>query len=88
MTEPAIVEREGNLPMAGAAVSAFDVGKHGVAPGASLGSRENLGMTEFAAVPDGMFFVRENNRVDPGVAGFDGKIFPALHRRPLHGDAF
>ena len=28
--------------MAGAAVPAFDVGKHGVAPGASLGGRENL----------------------------------------------
>lgn len=79
MTTLAVVERESDLTVAGATVSSFDIRKHREADRAFLGSWEYFGMAEFTAVPNGMFLVREANRVDPRITCFDGEIFPAPH---------
>lgn len=81
VTSLAVIERESNFSVAGAAVSPFDIGKHREVNRFFLGGREYFGMAQFTAVPNGMLFMRERDRVDPPVSGHDGKILPVLHFR-------
>ena len=61
VTRLAVVERESDLAMAGAAVLAFSISKHREMSRAFLRRGEYFGMAEFTAVPDGMLLVRELN---------------------------
>ena len=79
VTPLAVVEGESDLSMAGTAVSAFDIRKHGESDCAFRGRWEYFGMAEFTAIPDGMLFMREANGGDPWEPCLDGEIFPALH---------
>ena len=85
MTRLAVVQRESDLAMAGAAVLAFSISKHREMSRAFLRRGEYFGMAECTAVPDGMLLVREVNGVNPRVTCFDGKILPVLHLRRLDG---
>ena len=85
VTPLAVIERESDLAVAGAAVSPFDIGKHREVNRFFLGGREYFGMAQFTAVPNGMLLVRERDRVDPRVSGHDGKILPVLHFRLSDG---
>lgn len=80
MTSLAVVERECDLSVAGAAVSAFDIRKHREVDRAFRGTGEYFGVAEFTAVPNGMLLVREVNGMNPRVTRFERKILPALHR--------
>jgi len=64
MTALAVVERERDLAVARPAKPAFDIGKHRVVDRAFWGSWEYVGVAEFTAVPDGVFLVRETNRMN------------------------
>src|ERR1019366_4293536 len=88
VTALAVVERECHLAMARPAVSAFNIREHRVDDGAFSGSWEYLGMTEFAAVPGGMFLVRKSNRMNPRVACLNRKVFPVLHGRLSYRETF
>ena len=88
MTASAAVERKSDFPVTGTAVSAFDIPKHRVVERAFLGSWKYVGVAHFTAIPDGMLLVRETDIGNPRVMRFDGKIFPALERCPLDGQAF
>ena len=81
VTPLAVVERKSDFPVAGTAVSPFDIRKHREVNRIFLGGREYFGMAQFTAVPNGMLLVRENDRVDPLVSCHDGKILPVLHLR-------
>ena len=45
-------------------------------------------MTELAAVPSGVLFVREKYRMNPRHTSFDGKVLPSLDGCPLDGYTF
>ena len=87
VTATAIVERESDLSVAGAAVASFDVRKHRVSDRTFPASWEYFGVAEFTSVPDGMLLVREENGLNPRVACLDGEIFSVLHRPPFDGQA-
>ena len=81
MAAVTLVERERHFSMAGATVSAFDVGKHRIAYRPFLGRWKYFGMAELAAVPQGMLLVGKHYRANPGIGRFHGKVFPAAHGR-------
>lgn len=88
MTALTVVEWESDLPMAGPAVSPFDIRKHRKSDSAFLGSGEYFGMAEFTAAPKGMLFVRKLNRVNPRVTCLDGEILTGFHCRFFGGETF
>lgn len=77
---------EGHVQVADAAVFAPHDLKHGILHRALLGTGEDLGMADFAAIPYGMFLVRENDIGRPGRYLY-GKIFPGFEGIPVKGDA-
>ena len=81
----AVVKRKSDLSMTCAAVSAFDIRKHGKMDSAFLCRREDFGMAKFTSVPDRVFLVREDNRVHPRITSLDRKILPVLHGRLFDG---
>ncbi len=79
MTTATVIERKGDLSMAGATASSFDVRKHREVDISFLGAREYFGVAQFTAVPDGMLLMRKLNRLDPWISWLDAEVFSVLH---------
>lgn len=82
MTPLAVVEGKRDLSMARAAIAPFYIGEHGVACGALFRGRKYFGVAELTAVPRGVLFVREDNRLDPGNRGLHGEVSAVLQWAP------